>query len=306
MVETHGLNLKSIYYLSEILEFYLSINLMKTTKKNVNLIYDVWLHKGEDTLYYLQKWFDVIAFEADPELVQFNREKYAHYISKWSLTIVEWAIVPGKNTQTQVSFYKNKDKSVWWTVANERASRNQNLWTHSELITVQTINFVEQIEKYWVPYYIKIDIEWMDTVCLNAFLSFEHKPDYISIESEKVYFDKLLQEFELFEQLWYTWYKTINQLDVINQIEPTNWEWNKVWEKFIHWSSWLFGKDLPWARKTKQDALSRYRTIFRYYERFGDSSFLKNNYPWRLIRKILRKFFHIPWWYDTHAKHKSS
>ena len=34
-----------------------------------NLIYDVGLHLGEDTEYYLKKGFRVIAFEANPELV---------------------------------------------------------------------------------------------------------------------------------------------------------------------------------------------------------------------------------------------
>jgi hypothetical protein len=44
-----------------------------------NLIFDVGLHKGEDTDFYLRKGFRVVAFEAHPDLilnceVRFERE----------------------------------------------------------------------------------------------------------------------------------------------------------------------------------------------------------------------------------------
>lgn len=40
---------------------------LKTTSKNENLIYDVGLHLGEDTNFYLKNVFRVVAFEANPE-----------------------------------------------------------------------------------------------------------------------------------------------------------------------------------------------------------------------------------------------
>ena len=39
------------------------------TPKHKDLIYDVGMHKGEDTEFYLRKGFRVIAIEADPDLV---------------------------------------------------------------------------------------------------------------------------------------------------------------------------------------------------------------------------------------------
>ena len=42
-----------------------------------DLIYDVGMHKGEDTELYLKKGFRVIAFEADPDLVASARTKHA-------------------------------------------------------------------------------------------------------------------------------------------------------------------------------------------------------------------------------------
>jgi len=41
------------------------------------LIYDVGMHKGEDTDFYLKKGFDVVGIEADPTLVVGLRERFA-------------------------------------------------------------------------------------------------------------------------------------------------------------------------------------------------------------------------------------
>ena len=52
---------------------------MKTlfeTEKKQNLIFDVGLHKGEDTDFYLKKGFSVVAFEADPDLVAACQERF--------------------------------------------------------------------------------------------------------------------------------------------------------------------------------------------------------------------------------------
>jgi hypothetical protein len=37
------------------------------TAPHEDLIYDIGMHQGEDTEFYLQKGFNVIAFEADPD-----------------------------------------------------------------------------------------------------------------------------------------------------------------------------------------------------------------------------------------------
>jgi 16S rRNA A1518/A1519 N6-dimethyltransferase RsmA/KsgA/DIM1 with predicted DNA glycosylase/AP lyase activity len=37
------------------------------TPKHKDLIYDVGMHHGEDTEFYLRKGFRVVAFEADPD-----------------------------------------------------------------------------------------------------------------------------------------------------------------------------------------------------------------------------------------------
>jgi hypothetical protein len=63
------------------------------TKKD-NLVYDVGMHEGEDTAYYLKKGFHVVAFEANPELIARNKRRFAPEMVSGRLVIVEGAIVP--------------------------------------------------------------------------------------------------------------------------------------------------------------------------------------------------------------------
>ena len=44
--------------------------------KQDKLIFDVGMHKGEDTEYYLKKGFNVVSFEADPDLANYGRERF--------------------------------------------------------------------------------------------------------------------------------------------------------------------------------------------------------------------------------------
>ena len=56
-----------------------------------NLIHDVGLHKGEDTDFYLKKGYDVVAFEADPDLIARCRRRFKAEIVQGRLRVVEGA-----------------------------------------------------------------------------------------------------------------------------------------------------------------------------------------------------------------------
>jgi 16S rRNA A1518/A1519 N6-dimethyltransferase RsmA/KsgA/DIM1 with predicted DNA glycosylase/AP lyase activity len=62
-----------------------------------NLIFDIGLHQGEDTEFYLEKGFEVVAFEADPVLADQCRRKFSDQIADQRLVIVEGAIVDVRN-----------------------------------------------------------------------------------------------------------------------------------------------------------------------------------------------------------------
>lgn len=88
---------------------------MEQPKKHNNLIYDVGMHKGEDTDYYLKKGFKVIAFEAEPNLAAKCRNRFTSDIENGKLVIIEGAIIEftsEKSKSSTVKFFKNKDKSI--------------------------------------------------------------------------------------------------------------------------------------------------------------------------------------------------
>jgi FkbM family methyltransferase len=269
-----------------------------------DLIYDVGMHKGEDTEYYLKKGFRVVAFEANPDLVEENKERFSQALKEKKLVIVEGAIVDNISSKKTL-FYKNLNSTVWGTINPDWALRNEKLGTHNQEIEVNTVDFGRCLEVHGMPYYMKIDIEGADEICLKALTQFEIKPSYLSIESEMGVFEKLIHEFDLLIELGYVKFQAIQQMDIYKTKLPyPSKEGENVSHAFIPDSSGLFGRDLPDNWKTREEILKEYEKIFLRNRRYGESTW------WRqtkfglilsyLISKIIGKPF--PGWYDTHAK----
>lgn len=92
-----------------------------------DLIYDVGMHKGEDTQYYLRKAFRVVAFEANPALVSECRARFAGELQSGRVSIVEGAIVPAAYREDRVAFFMNERKSVFGTIDAGWVQRNSRL-----------------------------------------------------------------------------------------------------------------------------------------------------------------------------------
>ncbi len=76
-----------------------------STSKNIqqDLIFDVGLHKGEDTEFYLKKGFRVVGIEASSELCEVASQRLSSYVTSGQLTILNAAItrIPGSNEVLQ-------------------------------------------------------------------------------------------------------------------------------------------------------------------------------------------------------------
>ncbi|MFN4123581.1 MAG: FkbM family methyltransferase [Flavobacteriales bacterium] len=276
--------------------------------KHKDLIFDVGLHKGEDTGYYLRKGFKVVAFEADPDLIKSCKQKFAKEISSGQLRIVEGAIVENIKAGDVVRFYKNNKNTVWGTVVQDWSERNVKLGAQSEVIEVKAIDFAECLRLYGIPYYMKIDIEGMDTVCLKSLLHFDNKPDYISIESDKVSMDNIKAEFQLFDALGYNAFQIVNQGNITRQKEKReNGEGKFLGHYFEHGSTGPFGKDLGRKWLNKNQAISKYESIFIGYKLWGDHSKIKRFILLKILRRMVQFLTRnaTPGWYDTHARHSN-
>src|SRR6188474_1817321 len=141
------------------------------------LIFDIGMHTGKDSEFYLKKGFNVIAIEANPKLVEKAKVNFREQIDSGQLVIINKAIAPG-NIEN-IDFYINDDKDDWGTIVPEW---NRSLSSNFYKITVPTTGLEEIIKTYGLPYYMKIDIEGADVLCLKQLLELKKTPDYLSIE----------------------------------------------------------------------------------------------------------------------------
>ena len=269
-----------------------------------NLIYDVGMHKGEDTDFYLKKGFRVIAIEAHPELAAQGAERFPEFIANGKLVIVNKAVGAENGT---ARFFVNDKRSVWGTLNEDWAARNQHLGAESHVIEVQTTRFEALLQQYGVPYYMKIDIEGSDHLCLEALAKFPDKSHFVSIESDFSSMRATKAEFDLLASLGYDRFKIVNQHTVGQMICPTPpREGSQLAYKFEGGSSGLFGRELPGEWLARSKAIARFRRIVMESKLVGDFGILEP-----LPREIYKFItYHFLWrgsaWWDTHAMHSSA
>jgi hypothetical protein len=171
---------------------------------------------------------------------------------------------------------------------------------------------------------MKIDIEGNDIACLRALMDCGARPDYVSMESERMSFERLSEEIDLLTNLRYDAFKAVNQNRVCEQVTPNPpREGRYLRHYFPEGSSGLFGLELPGPWGCKDDILVRYKKILLLSKLFGERSFLQKSRCFRAAVRVLKqrapsevsrthpwgltKLFKRlnPGWYDTHARHTS-
>ena len=260
------------------------------------LVYDVGLHFGEDSEFYLSKGFRVVAVDANPEMCRIAAERLARYVSSGQLVIVNRAI---STEAGEVTFYENATNPEWGTIDPRWAARNQRMGKRSAEIRVSALPLRQVVAEHGPPYFVKIDIEGMDLTALRSLAGGGHLPKYVSIESEKVSFTKLREEFEVFQSLGYDRFKIVPQHRVPKQRPPyPAREGVYTKQRFEHGASGLFGEEAPGRWLTAKAAIEAYKPIFLRYHLTGDDPLVRS---W-LLRQGLKCLGFRSGWYDTHAR----
>jgi FkbM family methyltransferase len=259
-----------------------------------DLIFDVGMHLGEDTDFYIKKGYRVVAIEANPLLVEHCKIRFSSQITSGDLVIISGAVARDRNDGI-VAFYLNRN-SVWGTIEEGWMVRNEKLGAPSTKIEVQAINIYSLFQQYGTPHYIKIDIEGQDLTVLSALKSLSELPPFLSIESEKVSFENLAKELDAFAELGYKKFMIVQQAIIPgSHIKTKTLDGAPLDYTFPLDSSGAFGEDLIGKWLSYDEALKAYRLIFVDYQLYGDNSLLRKFRPWD------------PWatrnpgWYDTHA-----
>jgi FkbM family methyltransferase len=265
-----------------------------------DLVYDVGLHRGEDSAFYLAKGYRVVAFEANPDLVSVCQGRFLTEIAEGRMTIVEGAI-SGVSEPT-VRFYKHPN-SLWGTT-NERAAARDLVVLESEAVDVPAVKLADVIRHTGIPSFIKIDIEGSDTLCLEALLEFDSKPDFVSVESSRER-SALKAQFSLLEQLGYDRFVVVQQAQIAGrEIVTQTLDRRSLSFRFAEDASGLFGSDVgPWVERA-----AAFRRVALAYGLFGYDSLLCKSKLGRAVRYQAERHLGrpLPGWYDTHAAHSST
>ena len=182
------------------------------------LIYDIGMCAGDDTAYYLHLGYNVIAAEPNPEMVEQAKKRFAAEIGTGRLTLVPAAVSATAGEQ-----------NFFLYTSPENASLARHGLKVTKEIMVPTVKLDTLMNKYGVPFYLKVDTEGNEAEVVRG-LSRDDLPQYVSIELWGIESTCLLYA------LGYRKYKVVDQ--------PSLWGTSCRGWKFTQ-SSGPFGEDIP-------------------------------------------------------------
>lgn len=166
-----------------------------------DLIYDVGVNNGDDTAYYLKSGFRVVGIEANPVMVSECEQRFAIELDSGQLTLLNVAIADQDGV---VDFYVSEgNRGVWSSLDASLGGRTGA----SRCVQVPARRFRSLLDEYGVPYYLKVDIEGADYLCLRD-LDIDHAPTYVSFEAS----ENRLETLFWLAHAGYTRFRLINQL----------------------------------------------------------------------------------------------
>jgi len=181
---------------------------------SAQLVYDVGLHNGSDTEFYLAQGFRVVAIEADPVLATAAETRLASWIATGRLVVLNIGIA---DREGDAEFWICDANPEWNSFERSAAARN-NSPHHSVRIRVKPLRAV--LAEHGAPHYLKVDIEGYDAFCLRDLgtLRAPERPRYVSWENwddANSFGDESTQTgssgLEIATELGYTRFKLIDQ-----------------------------------------------------------------------------------------------
>ena len=143
------------------------------------LVFDIGANNGDDAAHYLARGFQVLAVEAAPQWAAHLAERFRGEIGPGQLILLECAIA---RQDGLADFYVSEgNRGVWSSFDVERAGRD-GVRTRSIQVRARTLTSI--MEEYGVPFFLKVDIEGGDRICLDA-IDPEDAPEFVSFEASE-------------------------------------------------------------------------------------------------------------------------
>lgn len=214
------------------------------------LIYDLGMNNGDDTEYYLQRGFRVLAIEANPALCETASRRFASEIAQGRLTILHAAIWEHSGETT---FFVNIDNDHWSSIDIKWAGRDDS---RCREITVRCVTLPELFEQYGMPHYLKIDVEGVDHVVLEQLGVADEPPRFVSVEDCRFGFDYM----RTLAAQGYNAFKLLDQSTVSGLRDDS------IDHAFKPGSSGPFGDDVPGTWMDYPSMVDHYATTVRTHE----------------------------------------
>jgi FkbM family methyltransferase len=206
-------------------------------------------------------------------------------------------------TAGTIDSYVNEQQDAWGTADPEWNQRFERLGTVSRIIKVRASTMKEILAEFGVPYYMKIDIEGYDHLCLLGLDDISGKPKHVSIEANATSLQAAIAQLQILKRLGYTKFKMILQNDVRKQKCPTPArEGVYVNYQFGSGTSGLFGEELPGTWLNFEEVIAAYKYFYWKVGMIGAHTGVFRHIKNELFKRILGRLFHPGGgWYDTHA-----
>lgn len=209
------------------------------------LAYDVGMNNGDDTRYYLQKGYDVVAIEANPVLCSTVGESLKEFVDSGRLRILNVAVAEEEGS---IEFNIDIQNDV-------RSSIKVVPGREVRAVSVEARRISNIIREYGMPDFIKIDVEHVDEVVLIDMIKAGIKPGLISVEGHS---------FEIIMLLWqmgYREFRLVNGKTVhleFRKVEVRAVDGSTFKYSFPRHSAGPFGDDLPGRWNPVQHAASEW------------------------------------------------
>lgn len=151
----------------------------------------------------------MVAIEADPVQAENARQMFKNYLQEGRLNILNVGVA---EKEGQFDFFINEKNPEWNSFDLAIASRDGLPW-HS--ISINALPFDKIIRQHGVPYYLKVDIEGHDYLCIRG-LDPDNLPKFISVEANDI---GLLSELA---EKGFTKFKLIFQYNLAHLDLPEN------------------------------------------------------------------------------------
>lgn len=147
------------------------------------LIFDIGAHNGDDTAYYRHQGFRVVAIEANPELAQMIRERFPDDVTNGSVIVENVAIT---EREGQTPFFICEHGSIYSSIDFATAASHGKV-VKEIIITGTTLPAL--FNRHGVPYFVKVDIEGADHLCIRSLCNSGDLPSYVSFEVDNDAYD---------------------------------------------------------------------------------------------------------------------